>query len=86
MVFGNENVYKVLKKIFTYAFPALMFVWENIYVIWNIPYGAQINTTIFVLWGGLGIFLGISKYKYNNALEGYLGDSEGGDENEIGVG
>lgn len=65
MVFDNEIIYKVLKKIFMYAFPALMFVWENIYVIWNIPYGAQINTTIFVLWGGLGIFLGISKHKYN---------------------
>lgn len=74
MIFDNEKVYKILKKIFMYAFPAIMFVWENLYQIWNIPFGVQINATLFILWFGLGIFLGISKYKYNTALNGYLSD------------
>lgn len=86
MIFENDKWYKFLKKMLCYGFPALIFVFDRLNEIWSIPYGTQISGTIFALYVGLAIFLGISKNKYNNALEGYLGDSEGGDENEIGVG
>lgn len=67
MIFENEKIYKTLKKIWQYVIPALMFLWEGIYRIWNIPYGSAIFATLVVVWGAFAIFLGISKYKYNNA-------------------
>lgn len=82
MIFENEQTYKTLKKIFMYVFPAVMFVWESVYQIWNIPYGAAIYATIFAIWCGLGIFLGISKSKYNSAYAGFLSDGKGEDDNE----
>ena len=77
MIFFNETIYKTLKKVFMYVFPSIMFVWDNLYKVWNIPYGVQISSTIFALWIGFGIFLGICKYKYQNATEGYLSDGRG---------
>lgn len=85
MVFQNENIYKVLKRIWQYGLPALMFFWEGFIQIWNIPYGTAILGTLGLAWGALAIFLGISKSKYNNALQGYLSDG-GGEDDEIGVG
>ena len=86
MVFENENVYKVLKKIWQYGLPALLFLWEGLIKIWPIPYGEAILGTVAVVWGALAIFLGISKYKYKTAIDGYLSDGlelgEGEIENE----
>lgn len=84
MIFENENVYKVLKKILVYVFPAIIYVFSQLVDIWNIPYGLQINATIFALYVGLAIFLGVSKNKYQNALNGYLSDGyeEGSEEDE----
>ena len=77
MIFENEKIYKMLKKIWQYVFPAIGFLWSGLYKIWNIPYGLPILSTIFVLWGAMAIFLGISKWKYMNAIEGVLGDGVG---------
>ena len=82
MIFENENIYKTLKKIWQYAIPAIMLLWEGLYRVWNIPYGSAIFATIALVWGALAIFLGISKYKYDNVLE-INGLEEGED---IGVG
>ena len=65
MVFKNENIYKILKKIWEYGIPALEFLWAGLIEIWPIPYGSQILATIGVVWGALAIFLGISKMRYN---------------------
>ena len=80
MIFENEEVYKTLKKILMYGFPALIYVFSQLVDIWKIPYGLQINATIFALYVGLAIFLGVSKSKYSNALEGYLSDGRGDDD------
>lgn len=93
MIFSNSNVYKVLKKILMYVFPAIIYVFSQLSDIWNIPYGVQINATIFALYVGLAIFLGVSKTKYSKALNGYLSDGieegeieEGADDEQLGLG
>lgn len=81
MVFENEKVYKALKKILMYAFPALIYVWTQLVDIWGIPYGMQISGTIFALYVGLAIFLGVSKHKYIIAIQGWASDGlEDGEE------
>lgn len=65
MVFKNENIYKILKKIWEYGIPAFEFLWAGLIEIWPIPYGSQILATIGVVWGALAIFLGVSKARYN---------------------
>ncbi len=85
MIFENEKIYKILKKIWMYAIPALGFLWEGLYKIWNIPFGNAILGTIVVVWGAMAIFLGISKWKYNNATEGYLSDGRGEDDDIFSV-
>ena len=77
MIFENETIYKVLKKVWQYAIPAIAYLWSVLYKTWNIPYGLQIFTTICGVWTAMAIFLGISKWKYMNACEGYLGDGKG---------
>ena len=74
MIFENENVYKTLKKIWQYVIPAIACLWEILYTVWNIPYGQQIYLTIWGVWVAFAVFLGISKYRFKNAQEGYLGD------------
>lgn len=77
MIFENEKIYKILKKIWEYGIPALEFLWAGLIEVWNIPYGAQILATIGIVWGALGIFLGVSKYKYNklnSVLDGAIED------------
>ena len=83
MIFNDERIYKTLKKILMYVFPAILFVWDRLVEIWSIPYGTQISGTIFALYVGLAIFLGVSKSKYNNALNGYLGDGKGDDADDL---
>lgn len=85
MIFENEKVYKTLKKIWQYVLPALAFLWEGLYKIWNIPYGYAVFATIICVWGAMAIFLGISKYKYNNATEGYLSDGRGVDDDLFSI-
>ena len=72
MFIENEKLYKALKSIWQYAIPSIIFVWGNISLIWHIPYGIQIFGTIFALWVGFGIFLGICKYNYKKTLQNYL--------------
>lgn len=74
MVFENEEVYKVLKKILMYVFPAVIYVVGQLVDIWEIPFGVQINGTIFALYVGFAIFLGVSKHKYNVAMQGWAAD------------
>ena len=85
MIFENEKIYKMLKKILMYVFPAIIYVWTQLVDIWKIPYGMQISATIFALYVGLAIFLGVCKYKYNNATEGYLSDGKGNDDDLLSI-
>lgn len=82
MIFENEDIYKMLKKIFTYVFPALIYLFETLNDIWNIPYGLQISGSLIAVWVAFGIFLGISKHKYNSVCE--INGLEDGE--DVGVG
>ena len=93
----SNKVYDILKKVRNFVLPALFYIWLNVADIWHLPYGKEIGATIFVIYGGLSIFLGISKYKFKQAENGYLSDGiefdeeieslEGEGENEqFGVG
>ena len=82
MIFENEKIYKMLKKIWQYVLPALAFLWEGLDAIWHFPYGKGILGSIVVVWGAMAIFLGISKHKYmNSATEVFI---DGGNEDENG--
>ena len=83
MIFDNDKTYKTLKKILMYVFPAIIYIWSQLVDIWKIPYGMQISATIFALYVGLAIFLGVSKAKFTNAMNGYLGDGKGEDYDTI---
>lgn len=81
MIFENENIYKMLKKIWTYVLPALAFLWEGLDAIWHFPYGKGILGSIVVVWGAFAIFLGISKYKYMKSATEVFIDGCNEDEN-----
>ena len=83
MIFENSKIYDILKKVRNFVLPALFYVWLNVADIWHLPYGKEIGLTIFAIYGGLSIFLGISKYKFKNAMEGYLGDMKGDDTDDL---
>lgn len=82
MIFDDSRIYKTLKKILMYVFPAIIYVWGQLVDIWKIPYGMQVSATIFALYVGLAIFLGVSKAKFQNASEGYLADGKGEEDND----
>ncbi len=66
----NNKVYDVLKYLFFFGLPALVFFWGVISVTWNIPYGEQITVTINGFITALGIALGLTNVAYNKKLEG----------------
>lgn len=53
MIFNDERVYKTLKKVLMYVFPAILFVWDRLVEIWSIPYGTQISGTILLCMSDL---------------------------------
>lgn len=83
MIFENSKIYDVLNRIWKYVLPAIGFLWEVLYIVWKIPYGQQIYFTIAGVWGAMAIFLGISKYKWKKAVNGWVSDGlEEGEEAE----
>lgn len=77
MIFQNNKVYDVLKWIAMVGLPALACLWFTVGKIWNFPYLAEIEATIVAIDTFLGALLGISNIRYQNALNGYLGDGKG---------
>ena len=64
----NNKVYDVLKYLFFFGFPAIIFLWNLLYVVWNIPYGEQISMTIAGIQTALGIALGLTNISYNKKI------------------
>ena len=63
-----DKVYDVLKYIFFFVFPALVFLWGVLYQVWNIPYGEQISITLAGVQTALGMLLGITNTVYNKKI------------------
>lgn len=63
-----DKVYDVLKYIFFFVFPAVVFLWGVLYQVWNIPYGEQISITLAGVQTALGILLGITNTVYNKKI------------------
>lgn len=80
MIFKNDKVYDVLKWIAMVGLPALACLWFTVGKIWGFPYLAEIEATIVAIDTFLGALLGISNIRYQNAIEGYLGDNKGDDD------
>lgn len=80
MIFQNNKVYDVLKWIAMVGLPALACLWFTVGKIWGFPYLAEIEATIVAIDTFLGALLGISNIRYQNAIEGHLGDNKGDDD------
>lgn len=63
-----NKVYDVLKYIFFFVFPAIVFLWGVLYPVWNIPYGEQVSITLAGCQTALGILLGITNTVYNKKI------------------
>ena len=61
----NNKTYDILKNIFFFVLPAVLFLWTALYKIWGIPYGTEIAATISAVQTALGILIGISNARYN---------------------
>ncbi|MBR3672834.1 MAG: hypothetical protein IKN65_00860 [Clostridia bacterium] len=61
----KNKTYDFWKKVAQYYLPAIATFVITVFEIWGIPYGTQISGTIMALDTLLGVFLGISSYKYN---------------------
>ena len=70
----SNKTYDVLKYLFYFGIPALLFLWGVIYVVWNIPDGEQIAITISGIQTALGIALGLTNISYNKKIEGNNND------------
>ena len=78
----NNKVYDVLKWIALIALPAIATLWFTVGKIWSFPYLAEIEATIVAIDTFLGALLGISNIRYQNKMEGVLGDGGGEDDTE----
>lgn len=82
MIFQNNKVYDVLKWIAMVGLPAIACLWFTVGKIWGFPYLAEIEATIVAIDTFLGALLGISNIRYQNKMEGILGDGGGEDDTE----
>ena len=78
----NNKVYDVLKWIALIALPAIATLWFTVGKIWGFPYLAEVEATIIAIDTFLGALLGISNIRYQNKMEGVLGDGGGEDDTE----
>lgn len=60
----SNKVYDILKWIALVVFPAIATLFSAISMIWGIPYGEQITSTIIAIDTALGAILGVSSIKY----------------------
>ena len=60
----SNKVYDILKWIALVVFPAIATLFSTISMIWGIPYGEQITSTIIAIDTALGAILGVSSVKY----------------------
>ena len=60
----SNKVYDSLKWIALVVFPAIATLFSAISMIWGIPYGEQITSTIIAIDTALGAILGVSSVKY----------------------
>lgn len=69
----SNKVYDILKWVALVVFPAIATLFSAISMIWGIPYGEQITSTIIAIDTALGAILGVSSIKYAKKV----GDSNG---------
>lgn len=60
----SNKVYDILKWVALVVFPAIATLISAISMIWGIPYGEQITSTIIAIDTALGAILGVSSIKY----------------------
>ena len=60
----SNIVYDILKWVALVVFPAIATLFSAISMIWGIPYGEQITSTIIAIDTALGAILGVSSIKY----------------------
>lgn len=60
----SNKVYDILKWVALVVFPAIATLFSAISMIWGIPYGEQITSTIIAIDTALGAILGVSSIKY----------------------
>ena len=60
----SNKVYDILKWIALVVFPAIATLFSAVSMIWGIPYGEQITSTIIAIDTALGAILGVSSVKY----------------------
>lgn len=60
----SNKVYDILKWVALVVFPAIATLFSAISMIWGIPCGEQITSTIIAIDTALGAILGVSSIKY----------------------
>lgn len=65
-----DDVYRVLKWLGLIAFPALATFYGVIGKVWDIPYTAEVVTTITAVATLIGALIGVSTVNYNKDKEG----------------
>lgn len=65
-----DDVYRVLKWLGLIAFPALATFYGVIGKVWDIPYTAEVVTTITAVATFIGALIGVSTVNYNKDKEG----------------
>ena len=61
----SNKLYDKLKWMALVVFPALATLFSAVSMIWGIPYGEQITSTIVAIDTALGAILGISSINYS---------------------
>lgn len=78
----SNKLYDILKWICMVGLPAVACLWYTLGKVWGFPYIAEIGATIVAIDTFLGALLGISNIRYQNKMEGALGDGGGNDDTE----
>ena len=65
-----DKVYTILKWIALIALPAIATFWGVMGKVWDIPYTAEVVTTITAVATLIGALIGVSTVNYNKDKEG----------------
>lgn len=65
-----DKVYTILKWIALIALPAIATFWGVMGKVWDIPYTAEVVTTITAAATLIGALIGVSTVNYNKDKEG----------------
>lgn len=82
MIFSDSKKYKIVKYISSILIPALGALYAGLAMVWHLPYGEEVGSTVLVVTTFLNTLMGISSERYDKLnkdeiVDEVISDDEG---------